>query len=66
MKKSSPTTNNQSKHRPFTESVFKGDDIFAKNVQNIRMSFEAVMHLSEGLCLTALLTQKVEKSIFPL
>jgi hypothetical protein len=34
-----------------------------KMSKNLHMSFAAMMHLAEGLCLSALLTLKVENSI---
>jgi hypothetical protein len=44
----------------YRESVFKGDNVFAKN---LHMSFSAMTRLAKGLRRSALLTLKVENSL---
>jgi hypothetical protein len=49
-----------------TEGVLKGDNVFAKNVQNLHITFAAMTGPAEGIYLNALLVQKVGNSLFAL
>jgi hypothetical protein len=47
----------------YRESFLEGDFFFFKMPKNLHASFAEMTHLAEGLCLSALLTLKVENSL---
>jgi hypothetical protein len=47
----------------YRKSVLRRDNVLLKLSENLHITYAAMMHPGEGLCLIALLTLKVENSL---